>query len=234
MRCDEFKYWLYRKDLIEGPISEEARLHMVGCRRCKRLYDGDAMLEEAIRSGLSMMEVPAGLIEKIERSISSLDEEGREAGLWKRYMGRVLLPAVAMAMVAVLFVYSLTGPFHSVEEIGRLAVKNHLSELEMQFRAGEVEDIPRWFRGKLDYTVYMPDFQSLGLTLVGGRKCSLGTNEVAYLFYTDKTQRKISVFIIDSSDLGFDMKEGRTYSVTMDGYNVRIWKKEEVVFALVE
>ena len=116
-----------------------------------------------------------------------------------------MVPAVAMAALLILFLNPFAGRFRSVQEIGILAVDNHLKNLSMNFKAGEVRDVPRWFKDRLGFKISVPDLAGQGLQFIGGRKCYLGKNEVAYLLY-EKAGERVSLFIIEPDDVNFKMK----------------------------
>ena len=59
----------------------------------------------------------------------------------------------------------------------------------MQFQAAQVRDVTGWFRGKLDFEVTPPDLAQRGIEFLGGRKCTLGGKDVAYLLYNQAGKR---------------------------------------------
>ena len=43
----------------------------------------------------------------------------------------------------------------------------------------------------------------------------------------------ISLYIMDAAQVEAKLDESRTYSVTSNGYNIKMWKEEQQVFAIV-
>ncbi len=101
----------------------------------------------------------------------------------------------------------------------------------MHFNAVDVNDIPAWFRGKLAFDVALPEFKGLNLELLGGRKCSLGREDAAYLFYAGDGKR-YSLFVLDAADVKFDMEEGKIYRYPVRDCVVEMWKERNRVYVL--
>ncbi len=233
MDCKGFRAWLLKRG-IERDLTREAMAHAEVCPLCRRMYEIDAGLEEFLsREFFSEAAMPGGLAEKVEFNLSYVEgDRKRVPGYRKMWL---LFAAVAAAMLFVFFVYPAGGRFRSVEEIGRFAVENHLSHQAVVFTADEVRDVEGWFRDRLHFPVRMPDTKGLDLELIGGRKCNFGRKSAAYLFYSNRrTKDRSSIFVIDPQDIGFDVKEGATYHVTVNGRKVRFWKAGDAAYAMVE
>jgi hypothetical protein len=71
-----------------------------------------------------------------------------------------------------------------------------------------------------------------GIRLLGGRECYLGKKKAAYLF-CEKSGKKVSVFAIAAKDLSFTLEEGKTYFIQDQEHEIKIWKENNMVFALV-
>ncbi len=231
MKCMEFKEWLVRR---EEALLREATAHIETCRGCRKMYELDSKLEEFISGGFfKEVEPPPGLAERVEFNLRHAEVGGTGARGFRR--AGVLAAAAAAVFLFVFLLYPSKERFHSVEEIGRLAVENHLSHLAIRFTADEVRDVRAWFRDRLDFPVRPPDIEGLGLEFIGGRKCSLGASNVAYLFYSNtRTNGRSSIFVIDADDLGFYVEDGKTYRVTVLGRKVTFWKAGDVAYAMVE
>jgi hypothetical protein len=230
MTCHEFKNWLINKDILDEKGEELAKAHLDDCERCRKIYMIDSHVESRIKDSLKEVEIPHRLRSRIELDIlSTTERKNFTQAHWKK-----ILPAFAMAALLIIFINPFTTRFESIEEIGSDAVENHLEEgMTMAFKRGEGIDISRWFEGRLGFRVSPPDLESQGFQFLGGRKCALGKNDVAYLFY-EKTGKKVSLFIINSEDLSFELKTERMYNITLRECDVKIWKATDQVYAMVE
>ena len=227
MNCSEFKQWL-NTDLSDEGASAEAGKHADICDACKKLHDLDSLLEAKIRNGLETVAPPERLINRIDMNIRSAEnEKSGEKAAWKK-----TAYAFAVAAMVLIILNPFSTKFQGMDEISALTVKDHTANLSMAFKAGEIQDVPRWFEDKLGYAISMPDLKTHGLKLLGGRKCHLGGNDVAYLF-CEKEGKKISLFIMDADDLDFDMEEKGVYSMTVNDCDVEVWKRTDLVYAMV-
>jgi anti-sigma factor RsiW len=228
MECHNFKKWVINKDILDESVEKAAREHLEMCERCRKLYTMDARIEAQIKEELREVEAPGGLLSRIEMDIQSTDKVKMFTHLsWKK-----LIPAVAVAALLLIFLNPFAGGFKSIEEIGSLAVDNHLDkDMTMAFRAGEVRDVSRWFEDRLGFRVSNPNLEQQGFRFLGGRKCSLGGNDAAYLFY-EKAGEKVSLFIIDPSDLNFSMGV-KMSNISFRGCDIKIWKEGDQVYAMV-
>ena len=227
MNCSEFKQWL-DTDLSDEDTSAKAGKHADMCDACKKLHVLDSFLEAKIRNDLEMVAPPERLINRIDMNIRSAENEKYgEKAAWKK-----AAYAFAVAAMVLIIFNPFSTKFQGMDEISALTVKDHTANLSMAFKAGEIRDVPRWFEDKLGYTISMADLKTHGLKLLGGRKCHLGGNDVAYLF-CEKEGKKISLFIMDADDIDFDMEEKGVYSMTVSDCDVDVWKRIELVYAMV-
>jgi anti-sigma factor RsiW len=228
MICTDFKIWI----LDRAPEREtEAITHAKSCGVCAGLHALDDALEGVISEGLKEAEVPEGLIKKVEMNLESMDAVGKRAGRTPGLIVKTLAPVMAAAAVFLIFILPGPARFESMDEIGRFAVENHLEGMAMEFKSNEVADPARWLGERLDFNVKVPRVE--GLTLLGGRKCSLGENDVGYLFY-EKDGTAVSLFVVDADTLAFEMPDNRAYRFPVDGSEITLWKEGRLVYASVE
>lgn len=229
MDCKGYHEWLLRRE--EAPEAGAAREHEQACPRCGQLARLDAVLESALRREARRVELPSGLRERIARDLAAPPARRKPRMLW------AILPLAAAAALALVLWLPGSGPrsgqIGSLDELGRLAVENHLQQMPMQFRAGDVGDVPAWFRDRLAYPVRLPHLEDRHLTLTGGRTCSLGPEKVAYLFF-DRGGERLSFYALPASKLGFALEEGKVERVVQNGRTVAIWRAGDDVHLLVE
>ena len=113
------------------------------------------------------------------------------------------------------------------------SIANHSdTSMEMAFQAGEVRDVGQWFSQRLGYTVRLPNLKKLGLNLRGGRKCTLGKVEAAYLFCQSKG-KLASLFVINQNDVALPFNRQRKYIVEEGDIKVTLWEESGMVYAMV-
>ncbi|MBI3814565.1 MAG: response regulator [Nitrospinae bacterium] len=111
-------------------------------------------------------------------------------------------------------------------------MKFEILRRQMMFEIGDVKDVSLWFKDRLGYSVYLPHIDEPGLKLIGGRKCKLGGNEVAYLFY-QKGGKRVSLYIVDSKKIKYEMEENKKYHFPFNECEVDIWKSGNAVYSMV-
>lgn len=229
MKCAEFKEWLKLQSPCGGTEEGRAREHARACPACCRLLRLDQAAEQALRSGLARVEAPAGLRANVK--LLAAERERENKGWWWR---RPALPGVVLAGLLLLLV--MFQPFgqrlDSIEQVAGLAEKSHLAGYAMQFRAADVRDVPGWFRGKLDFEVAPPDLADRGLTLLGGRKCSLGKTDTAYFFYAGNGKR-YSLYELAAEDVKLRLEAGKIYRYPLRDFVVEVWRDSDKVFVLI-
>ena len=229
MNCTEFKAWLSHKDGHDHLPDQEDESHLAACVQCARLYALDQEMEAKLAASFAEVDPPDTVLDKIRQDerYAELEEPG-PGRPWKM-LAAFLATGVIMAVV---FLKPFAGGIRSVDEIGSLAVANHLNEdLAMAFTTGQIDDVSAWFAERIGYPVPLPDMGP-GVALLGGRPCILGYNKAAYLLY-ERAGRKISVFAIHPDGLRFDLESGRTYSINSGNHTVNLWSENGLVYAAV-
>ncbi len=228
MECNSFRDWLNNGDMLDGDVEARAMEHLALCERCSNLFAMDSRIETGIREGMKAVDVPEGLLDRIEMDLRS-EKKKQPAVLlsWKSFV-----PAFTAAILLLIFFNPFSGKFINIDEIERHAVTDHLNNLAMTFKAEDVSDVTGWFKQRLGFTISVPDSAVKGFQLVGGRKCHFGKNDVAYLLY-EKGGKRVSLFIIDARDLDFTIPPHRMYSMVGRGCQVKVWMAADQVYAMV-
>ncbi len=237
MKCEEFKKWLADPGSHDENAVGEVAAHMERCGACKALYDVDSEIESRIGAALRRVPPPERLLDRIEMNVQSAAEEKfLDRFAWRRIRApwwKILAPPLAVAVMLLLVFTPFGGGFNSLEELGDLAVIDHMGNLAMSFKAGDIGDVPGWFEKKVGFKVDPPDMGNLGFSFTGGRKCHLGKSDVAYLFY-DRNGERVSLFILKSEACNFQLNDDEKYNLTMRGCKIRFWKEADLLYAMVE
>ena len=227
MDCTGFREWLSIRDQAPAAASRTAGLHRQQCPECARLFALDGAAERGLRKGLSRVEVPAGL--RLRVAMLGGQEADREPRRWRWPMFAV--PSMAAAALLLLVLLPGGQRLDSVDQIARLAADSHMENMVAQFSVSEVEDIPGWFRGRLGFEVRVPVME--GAELAGGRQCSVGPSDAAYLFY-DRGGKRLSLFEIPAGEVEMELEEGRPYRYPVKSCDVKIWREGDRAYVLVE
>ena len=231
MECHEVKNWIANRDLFDERVSAAAGRHLASCSTCQSLYKLDTLAEERTKKAFEKEDVPQGLLSRLNSEILTEQTKG-----WTGVFGwRRLLPVAAVTVLILITVFNpFSNTIRGLEQMSAYAMENHLEgESTMAFNAVNVNDVGNWFLRRIGYAVILPDMDRLGLKLLGGRECSLGKHKAAYL-YCKKDGRKASLFIVDSSRIGFRLNPNELFSHEENGYGIQIWRSGSMVYTLVE
>jgi anti-sigma factor RsiW len=111
--------------------------------------------------------------------------------------------------------------------------------LEVTTASMGAEGIPGWFAGKLDFKPTPPHFRAQDAQVVGARLSKLRDYPAAYIKY-QLPRGQAGLFIVDDPGRHFDAP-GREVAigpasvrlVNARGYNVAVWRQDEIVYSLV-
>lgn len=215
----------------------EAEAHLAGCARCRATFEAQARLRAAIREKLreamaapaAAGRAPAGLRERLERSLS---RERRP--LWRRAAAPLPMAAVAACAAGVLVVLaSHSGNPDLLED----AVRKHHRGLPLEVVNAAI--VPDWFTGKLDFRPSLPHFTDRSARIEGARLSNLREYPAAYVRY-QLPRGQAGLFIVDDPNRRFDapgrdvqLGHDRVRVIRTRGYNVVFWRQNEIVYSLV-
>lgn len=229
MECKHFKEWLPVREPSDTASDKEARKHARTCSTCARLLAVDDELEKTLRNDFCRTEAPV----RLHTSVAMIAEEPPRLKRRPRWPWLAIPSAALPALALLLLVFWPLGQgLTSIESVARLAEKNHMAGYTMEFQAGEVMDVSAWFDGRLAFEVVRPDLSGRGFEFLGGRKCSLGKEDIAYLFYA-KDGKRYSLFELDAKNVQVELLEDRIYRYPVRDCIVEIWKEANRVFVLV-
>ena len=233
MTCKEFENWLRNRggeDSAEK-LPDCCRSHIKTCPACAGLYAIDRAMEKNISGALEPVDLPAGLQEQVDISICH-SGKNRPARGWHK-------PAAFIAGILIILglasMSNLNSPFRytTFRELGEDAVARHIkASTAMSFTAEQAGPALLEMSRKLRFNIILPDLQSQGFILLGGRLCMLGKCRIAYLFY-EHENRVCSLFIMSPDHLGFDMADGSRFSCDLRGCHTDIWKQNGQIYAMV-
>ncbi len=206
MDCEIFKEKLYL--FIDGELSGDGSApmdeHSRSCPGCAALLENEKKADLLIRDGISRTEAPSELRERIFGML------GEPSGLNIISRLRLLPKPVTVSVMAVLLLVVFSFPLifrqSPVTPLFAESVSSHVKFTGGEMPAGisseNPSEIKDWFRGKLDFEVFIPDLSRSGYGLSGAGVCRINGREAAWLAY-EKESGYISVFLVDVSGLKF-------------------------------
>ncbi len=240
MECKEFHHWLRTRD-CNNPDTPETRGHRLGCSDCQQLYDLDTQAGQVITLAFANRELPRGLAARIDKhlemapSVSNrfLPKPGHLEWVTPlKTTGWVAgLMVLVMILVGLLTLHS--SSFKNIGQISKQAVTDHLKgNREISFDATTLYQALEMFNRELGFNVRLPDLDTQGCFLVGGRLCAFGNCRAAY-FVIEKQGKKGSLFIMDMDHLDFEIADKSHFTTSIKGCDTQVWKENGQVYAMV-
>jgi len=218
--------------------------HLSACRSCR---DGAASamafrsalrarLREAFAPGSPQATAPDSLRRRISAALDA--QEVRPATWWRRMLSPLPVAAAAACVAGALFVFAghrATDPL--VEE----AVRKHARDLPLELSTAAIapELIPSMLARRLDFNPKPPAFRADGVKLVGAGLAQIRNWPAAYMRY-ETPRGPVGLFIIDDpqrrvAEEGHrvDVGPATVWVMNMRGYNVAVWRQNEIVYSLV-
>lgn len=218
----------------------EAEAHLATCPDCATQVQQQGRMRAALRAKLREamgVEAPASRAPEALRARirDALARERRP--LWRRLIAPVPIATLAACAAGVLVVLAGHG---SDEALVEEAVRKHNRDLPLEVTAAAVgpESIPQWFAGKLDFNPTPPRFAQTGVRVVGARLSHLRELPAAYIRY-ELPRGQAGLFIVDDPDHHFApgprpfQHDTPVRVVSAKGYNVAVWREDEIVYSLV-
>lgn len=201
MDCQKLKEYIY--PFIDGELDTHTSLlvkeHILACPLCGLELEQEKRLDSLIRQNISKDKASFELKERILDSI----------GGTRTYL-RPALAVVSLTFLALIFVLPSLLNKPKSSPIFTDSISSHIRFLQGRLPVEIASDNPgklsRWFEGKVDFAVNVPDLSRKGATLIGGRLHHLMENKTAYLIY-QMDGHTISAFVIDMS--ARDIRKGK-------------------------
>ena len=239
MDCAELERSLdaYLDGEFDAPELAEAEAHLAACPRCGSLVESQARLRNALKAKLReamgaeapACRAPPHLRARVEQALAH-----HHRPLWRRMLAPV--PIAAMAACAAGALVVLDGHGARNELLVQDAIAIHHRALPLEVDAASM--VP-WFSGKLPFRPAPPHLEAGGAAAEGARLSNLQQWPAAYIRYR-LPKGQAGLFIVDDPDGRFEapgnersLGRGVVRIANKSGYNVAVWRKDEIVYSLV-
>lgn len=218
----------------------EVDVHLTACPRCRGLAERQAHLRQAIRAKLREAMTPPAAAGRAPAALRArIEAELRQPRpLWRRALSPIPIATAAACAAGALVVLATHGGNDGLIDE---AVAKHHRDLPLEVTAASVGEgsIPDWFTGKLDFHPSPPRFRADGVRVLGARLSQLREWPAAYIRY-ELPRGRAGLFIVDDpggrfGTTGREVRIGPSVVrlVASRGYNVAIWRQNEIVYSLV-
>jgi len=225
MDCTDFTSWLENRDTHDCSEADRALKHAAHCATCKDILQKDEELDLFIAKMFRYQKFDERMYSQVDRTLeSSPGKRGIKGGIAAAF--------AVMAAVAIFFVITPTpGSFSSLSELGQYVALDHKDHGRTLPLYEKIQNIEKWSQDNLNYSFQVNGLPAENMKMVGGRICNIRNCNFAHLLYED-SKDLYSLFVVTKDEIGFSMEPGRIYALTVDGVELRIWQRQEMVYAL--
>jgi len=230
---------------LDGEFEERERAevdaHLAACPRCRTMAEGRARQRAALRAKLREAMGPEAQAGRAPAALRARVEQGLARSrrpLWRRALSPIPIATLTACAAGVAVVLLTHAPDDGLLEE---AINKHHRGLPLEVTAASIGEgsIPAWFVGKLDFNPAPPQFKGRGVRLVGARLSHLREWPAAYIRY-ELPRGQAGLFIVDDPqrrfrEVGREVRDGENVVrlVNARGYNVAVWRHDEIVYSLV-
>jgi anti-sigma factor RsiW len=239
---------------VDGELADVDRVavegHLATCAVCRSAARFQQAFRAALRTKLHahISSTPVDLKSRLE---AALDEEPTPAfarppaphfawGQLKKLWSPV---PVAAAGATALGITAWLWFGNSKDDVVKDLVARHSRQLPLEIQSSDPRSLEQWLNGKVDFRVRIPQLSGKPLSLVGARLSHVKDRAAVHLLYgtTQSPQHQVSMLVYDDSSnrpvpVAAQVKrvdDHDVYLANSAGYNVAIWKDNEVVYSLV-
>jgi len=236
MTCQELEPFLlaYVDGEFESAETAEVESHLAECESCRNEVEHQReykrRMREAARAAVGEG-APAALRQRITAAVAAEPRPRRSLRPF------IIFPALgAGATAAGVVVYLSEANQQKASIYVTAAVAHHQKDLPLEVEDPQIPNIQKWFHGKVDFAPSrIPTLRQVSLR--GARLSNLSDRPAAYVAFGNPSQRRISLFVFEAP--GLQLTGGRRINnrevllANEHGYNVALWKDDEIAYSLV-
>lgn len=228
---------------IDGELGEADRAafeaHFESCSGCRHAVHYARAFRSALRGGLTP--TPTHLRSKVRLALAEEAPASRSAVEFLRRLWSPMPVAAAGATALGITAWLWAGP-PTDDNILRELVGGHSRHLPLELQSSDPRMVEAWAADKVDFHMTVPRLVGRPLSLMGARLWNVRNRSAVYLVYgtPQSPTHRVTMIVYDDPSgrapaVGVPKKidDHDVYVANRAGYNVAVWKKDEVVYSLV-
>jgi len=251
MSTDTFGRYLqaYCDGELEVSKMLEVEGHLEACPSCRRSVEAERAFREHLRAKIAPEPVPPHVEERLISAINDLDRQSRSsAPPLEGRRARSLAVAASVLLLALggvlgYLIAGGTSRFMPSPVLVRLVgehVRSTQLERPVELHSGNTQQVAFWLQGRIEHPILVPDYDPMGIQLLGGRVLQLGDRRVASVVYK-KEGKMLSLFALSGTGykgLLIGLEEVRRHGQVLlafesEGQQMLLWGQGEMLYALV-
>ncbi len=227
MNCELFYTWLEERDLHDVSEADKAVKHAEKCKGCMEIFEKDELLNSLLSQEMRPQPLPSQLKNRIDLN---LDRQGiikkRSSSWW--YKG---VPLVLAAMLVLYLFLPFSTGFQAMDVMGKNIVADHIGHGDSHMIVRDINNLSSFCAKNVDFSVDIPKVPK-SYKFIGARICPLGEYDSVHLSYMTNGKR-VSLYIVDAVNNDFSFDTGKEYSLAKGGHNIRFWRDQKRIYALI-
>ena len=229
MYCQDVQHLLhpYSDGELDLVRHVEIEAHLTACAACAEQEKNLRSLRAALASPSLYHRAPAALRTRIQRATRPVTHGRRRSAVQLAATAAgVFLLIGASATIGILL--SKTGT-SADDRVVEQVVAGHVRSLQVEHAtdvaSSDLHTVKPWFRGKLDFSPYVPDVSPQGYTLSGGRLDFLSNRPAAAIVYYRRLH-PINVFSWPSGN----NEQTSVRKLSRQGFQIRHWQQSGMTY----
>ena len=225
MRCDDCREALGPYLDGELPLTEQqdVRDHIASCADCAGEYDALASTVRTIKEGLVRHTAPDVLKARIRSSLAASNPEPKTstpvATHWMRLAAAGIAIAVLSSGITLAATRSMTNERPAEQALLDSHIRSLMSGHLIDVASSDQHNVKPWFNGRLDMSPTVPNLDTAGFVLAGGRLDYVDKRPVAAVVYM-RRQHVINVYSWPVPGAA----DEKAHAMTGNGYHLVRWR----------
>lgn len=250
MSIDAFARYLqaYCDGELEVSKMLEVEGHLETCPSCRQTVEAERAFREGFREKILVEPVPPHVEERIRSAMAELEEGDRRPTLQPALRPRTWLVAASVLLLTLggVLGYLIAGrTSRSMRSPlpGQLVGEHMRStqlERPVELHSGNTQQVAFWLQGRIEHPILVPDYDPMGIQLMGGRVLQLGQRRVASVVYK-KGGKMLSLFALSGKGntgllIGLEevRRQGQVFlAFESEGQQMLLWGQGDMLYALV-
>lgn len=245
MGCESYEPFI--DAFIDEEFGERERAdmeaHLSHCEACRSQVQAQMRFRAQVRQSLVLEKAPESFRARLIEELNGLElEQESDRAVWRvpslSRVGWVVGPLAAMAtLVVVLQGFTIAPAASSPTTMIDDTLDWHRGNFPLEVTTADPQEAQAWFKGKVDFSVRLPQFVDRRVNLLGGRIAHIEDRRAALLLY-EVDGSKLSVVLFDGEGLTVPRETLRQVRgrdivwLNQRGYGVAVLQDSGVTYAM--
>ena len=240
MTCDDVRPRLldYQRGRLPAPVERDVRAHLAGCGDCTRADAAERELTSVLEQRLPQHPASLALKRRLATQWSAPPARRSRWTRWRPALVPVFVAALVLLVAVPVLLVDRAASRRAADAAGTVteAVNDHLrllaSARPLDVESGGLHTVKPWFAGRVDFAPVVEFEGDADFPLKGGAVTYVRDRKAAAFVY-GRRLHTITLLVVRAEGLAWPGAEGRVHVTAERGFNVILWRRGELGYALV-